>query len=252
MQAYRTFLYVVRDSPSLRVKYGYVTAPHHAAARSHLDSRYRTYFYFCELLHVVPVADRGVDAEAQLKARLSTFYIGREFLMFPDEVTLQAELCSAFEEAACEEDRAAQRLSRKGASKGERKRLREEAELAAAVEVAVIAKKRRLEKRQQAQEVKKNRDQQRQTRDARKMAHNVKTAARSEVLRWAEKHIDVCDGRYLILADAYEQFSRLGGKTGKRGFKQHLVELLPHHFCARKRVAEGNSRNVFWGVQIKR
>ena len=184
MESYRTYLYAVRDSPSLRVKFGYITAPDIGTARRQLHSRYSTYFFSCELLHAVPVAQKGVDAEAGLKARLPTYCIGREFLLFPDEPTLQSLLLSTFEEAACAEDEAARRQSRRGATDAEKKRTRQEAELAAAVEVAIIAKRRKLDKSEAADERRRERDRQR----SRKL-EGIKERSAGELRQWAEEHL---------------------------------------------------------------
>ena len=206
MQEYKTYLYVVRDSPALRVKYGYVTAPHIAAARSHLKSRYSTYLFYCELLHVVPVAKKGVDAEKDLKERLMSYYLGREFLSFPDEATLQTELRLAFTAAACPEEAAASRHSRRGATAVKDKRIREEAEMAAAVEVAVIAKKRKLEyqleRKQRAVEQRRLRAHDRQTKA------NTSQEEQNAVHKWVDRHVAPAPGSFLILTEAYNAFQR--------------------------------------------
>ena len=245
MQTYRTFLYTVRDTPALRVKYGYITAPDMAAARKSLHSRYSTYYYSCELLHVVPVARKGVDAEEALKARLASYYIGREFLTFPDEATLQAELRSAFEEAACTEELAARRESWRGCRSAEKKRVREKAEVAAAVEVAVIAKKRKLELRQQASAKRGERVRQRQTKKL--------TQERDDVGAWFDVSVKVVDGSLLTLKQAFTHYKQQGGMRPKGKFSAALRRLLTATCIAFKdqSTRDGVKVTNFWeGVRL--
>ena len=243
MESYKTFLYAVRDSPALRVKYGYATCPDIDAARRHLESRYATYFFFCELLHVVPVAQKGVEAEAQLKASLLPYYVGREFLSFTDENSLRVELRRAFEEAACSEGEAACRQSKRGTSKGERKRLRQEAELMAAVEVAVIAKKRRLERHEKAQEKRSQRVREQKGRGAGEQ-WNV------ELITWLDEHVEACPGAYLTMKDAFAGYKHQQGHLGKVKFGARMKELMIVPFVEQS-SREGVHVARFWdGVRL--
>ena len=254
MESYKTFLYAVRDSPALRVKYGYVTCPDAKAARKHLHSRYRTYYYSCELLHVVPVAQRGVDAEAQLKASLMPHHIGREFLMFADEDCLQAELRRAFEEATCDEEVAARRQSRRGATKGERKRVREEAELLAAVEVALIAKRRRLEHREQARQRRQELARQRTPKSVNNVPKQLRAAVdHGGVMTWARQHVKCLPGKLMTLKDAHLHYTDLGGKLGKSKFGASLKSFMVTQGKALtlQSTRENRKANNFWdGVSL--
>ena len=148
MPLFKTFLYAARDRPSLRIKFGFVTSPSLVEARRQVLSRYRTCYFHCEVLQVVPVPVLGRAAEADLLTRLTDNHIGREFLEFRDEATLLTTLDATYRSLACPEAEAHQVESRRGAEGAHRKRLREEAELQAATQAALLVKKMKLERQE--------------------------------------------------------------------------------------------------------
>ena len=255
MESYRTYLYAVRDSPSLRVKFGYITAPDIRTARRQLHSRYSTYYYSCELLHAVPVAQKGVDAEAGLKARLPTYCIGREFLLFPDEPTLRSLLLSTFEEAACAEDEAARRQSRRGATDAEKKRTRQEAELAAAVEVAIIAKRRKLDKSEAADERRRVRNRQRSQKSEglkeKKATEHV--AQQHGVAQWLVKRISIGNDKDFIAKRELEEALRSAGISFRPlQLKKRVDELFKSGgaHCKAQHFADGVRHLSAW-IKLK-
>ena len=215
MTLVRTFLYATRDAPVLRVKFGYCTCECLADARRHILTRYRTYLYNCEVLHVIPVALPGRQAEASLKGSLAEFYLDREFLDFPNEATLQRTLAVAYSVLACPEEEAHRVESNRGAEGARRKRAREEAELAAATQAALFAKKLKVE-RQEAK-----RERRRLRAEARPCALSPEQQGEKgvDMDAWAKAHISPATGAFVILDDAFSLFQQ-----------QHANELKKRHF----------------------
>lgn len=118
-----------------------------------------------------------------MRERLAEYYLEREFIEFPDEPTLQGQLATTYAALACSSEETAHRVdSRRGAEGARRKRLREEAELAAATEAALLAKKMKLER----QETRREQERRRRAEAPRKPQYSN---TKEKVSRWLRDHI---------------------------------------------------------------
>ena len=191
MTLQKTFLYAVRDARTLHVKFGYTAASDLSAAAKHLTSRYGTSYLHCDLLQVVPVRTRGQDAERQVKARLATYYVKREFLQFPDELTLKQELENTYAELSCPVQ-AAYQVERTG-RECPQERLRRRCAVEAARATAVKANIAAAQCRQRAAHVRELRSADKLSRIA--AVGSLQNNARPKLIQGLEYHPECCSSR---------------------------------------------------------
>ena len=204
MPLLKTFCYAVRDIPRVYAKFGFCTADDLAAADSHLRSRYGTAYQFVEILQLVPVSVRGRAAEKEVMRVLAQYHTAREFLTFPDEATMRAQLETTFAALACEEAAAflVERCRESRADRLARRLARETARTAAtAATVATLKRKAELT------ELREKEKQARLDTAIAKKTHQLPPEL--DVFRvWADEHLKIGSGNDFITRKELERAVR--------------------------------------------
>ena len=246
---FRTFLYAVRDGDALRLKYGYMSCLDLQTARTAVKGRYRCCYYLCDVLQVVPVSLKGTEAENLLKERLRSYHVGREFLQFPDEPTLQASLRDAYAALACEESAAHEKLSHRGDAALRAERRRERAEMAAKKHEEIRAsRKRSLEVAEEKEAAKRMR-----------IARRQQTARMQDGLprlpSWAAEHICVGTKRDFITKNALQQKLQASGLAiAPHQLKRQICTLFAEFdiVCKEQHCVDGKRhRSAFVSLRWK-